>query len=64
MLKLESNASDQSGRRVGLSAAGPAARSFPGSLLQFACESAKPEEAGETEESMECASLTSEESRQ
>ena len=30
--------------------------------MQFARESAKPEEAGEAEESMECASLTSEES--
>ena len=60
--KLESNASDQSARPLGLSAAGSAARSFPGTLLQFARESSKPEEVGEAEESMECASLTSEES--
>ena len=37
-------------------------KKFPGTLLQFASESAKPEEAGEADESMECASLTSEES--
>ena len=60
--KLDSDASDQSGRPLGLSAAGSAARSFTGPLLQFARESAKPEEAGEAEESMECTSLTSEES--
>ena len=30
--------------------------------MQFASESAKPEEAGEAEESVECAGLTSEES--
>ena len=60
--KVESAAPDQSGRPLGLSDAGSAARSFPGILLQFASESAKPEEAGEADESMECASLTSEES--
>ena len=60
--KLNSDASDQSGRRLGLSTAGSASRSFTGPLLQFAHESAKPEEAGEAEESMERPSLTSEES--
>ena len=52
----------QTSRPLGLSAAGSVARSFPGTLLQFASESSKPEEAGEAEESMECASLTSKES--
>ena len=57
--KLDSDASDQYGDQW-VSASGSAARSFTGPLLQFARESAKPEEAGEAEESMECASLTSE----
>ena len=61
MPKLDSDASDQYGDQW-VSASGSAARSFTGPLLQFARESAKPEEAGEAEESMECASLTSEES--
>ena len=60
--KLDSAASDQSGRPLGLSAAGSDAQSFTGPLLQIASESAKPDEAGEAEESMERPSLTSEES--